>query len=775
MHFGYDVFDPSIHNLDGVKGDSVSLGAVNDVNPYDFEDDGSAFLSNSDYHYNSIDAIFGEKIRPTASSEMKTFRKENNMNLTKKQHVSSKNKNKPISVVGQRLGKTKLTKKGASKSSTSAMAQKIINLKSKISEHRFVVSEIRLRVKQSLEEFYTFEKKQQRFSMIPIDSMNEILSRVSKGNKNTIKLLNAVKDILDDTTADIGTMIDDEIVLYENNCQDLSDSFGEYINVCDNRTERLSKINKDFVLNAKKLLDKSNEKKIQQELDNLQNKYMEAMALAKTELQTFKKDSNLHLLKMKNEHEQSLNALKLTIENKTKDLKRVSEKLESETLAFQQREVNFNEKLRELEHDLQSKVDRIDGLQIEIDALTSRSVMQANKNEQIIIGLKTKVEELKVERDQLSQEIKNMECKNESAKEEMIKELDQTNLCLQQEVSTLKINIEDAKKVIKETSEELNLLKIAMQNKEDILEKLEVENTNLENKIRQQSENAVLFETKLQEQVTYIAAIEDEITKEKQNNEKLCNMYEAKKDQDLDKVSVAEQLKKEIASLREKLVLHEKIMTENSALTSKVNELKTTNKKMKDKFIQWEIVKQNEMARNDELENVTGEITVTNTTMTQTDLLQKCHIALNTYISGEVREYIQQNDKKHLEKITLNKMVQANVKPIHESTRLNTEVESNKYHTSQQTIQMAKEMNILLTYIRTHRMRLLDMWNKFDIDGDGFVTKAEFLVGMKGICTEVNLDISDELLALVFEEGDVDVSIWFMLFIILIIYLHYII
>ena len=74
------------------------------------------------------------------------------------------------------------------------------------------------------------------------------------------------------------------IVLYEQDCKDLSDNFEEFINVSDNRTERLTEINKGFISNIKKLLDKSNEKKLQMEIEKLQEKMLEDVETAKNEM-----------------------------------------------------------------------------------------------------------------------------------------------------------------------------------------------------------------------------------------------------------------------------------------------------------------------------------------------------------------------------------------------------------------------------------------------------------------------------------------------------------
>ena len=159
-----------------------------------------------------------------------------------------------------------------------------------------------------------------------------------------------MKDLLDDTVADLGAMVDDEIVLYEQDCKDLSDNFEEFINVSDNRTERLTEINKGFISNIKKLLDKSNEKKLQMEIEKLQEKMLEDVETAKNEMHHLKKESELLVAKIKNEHKHSMDDLKSMIENKTKELKRIAEKLEEETLRFQQRESDFHQKFRELEN-----------------------------------------------------------------------------------------------------------------------------------------------------------------------------------------------------------------------------------------------------------------------------------------------------------------------------------------------------------------------------------------------------------------------------------------
>ena len=176
MHHGYDVFDPSMLNKEGIQGDFNSTS----INPYDFDDDDEEenFISQGDYHYNSIDAVFGERIIPKTKTEMDGIRKKRNSvvkyentdrKIRPKQQVGAANTKTSY---GQTLGKTKRNKNGKAKSSKSAMQQKLINLKEKVSEHRCIVSEIRLRVKELLKGFYTFDSNQETYSMIPLESMN---------------------------------------------------------------------------------------------------------------------------------------------------------------------------------------------------------------------------------------------------------------------------------------------------------------------------------------------------------------------------------------------------------------------------------------------------------------------------------------------------------------------------------------------------------------------------------------------------------------------------
>ena len=554
-----------------------------------------------------------------------------------------------------------------------------------------------------------------------------------------------MKDLLDDTVADLGAMVDDEIVLYEQDCKDLSDNFEEFINVSDNRTERLTEINKGFISNIKKLLDKSNEKKLQMEIEKLQEKMLEDVETAKNEMHHLKKESELLVAKIKNEHKHSMDDLKSMIENKTKELKRIAEKLEEETLRFQQRESDFHQKFRELEKDLQDKMNRIDELQLEINALTSKSIAGAKKNEEEISHLKRQLHTFKKEKEELLIEIKDLKQQFKAAKEGMSKDLDNKILLLTKQLNVSKTEKEAIEQTLSTTKEDLDKVKNILSSKENEIEKLEIENTDLNTKLNDDAKKNALLVQELNEGKKKIETIEKELDEERNVNESINKILEENELNGSKSESMALKSKEEIQSLKQKLI---DLSNENSNLELKIKELQTINSELlqeAEENRKVKIIKEGSINLNHENKSNTKE----NEGAKIINIVEKFDKASNTYIVGD--------EKEKNEIVAISKSVQTNIVATKE-TLLNSDGINQRHHTKAQTLQMAKEMNILLTYIRTHRMRLLDMWNKFDVDGDGFVTKEEFLQGMKNICTEVNLDISNELLTLVFEQGDVDVS-----------------